>query len=113
MLNLLTEKQEKLIVTNIVNCILLNDINLLSKAGYNFLYLASGFIAHYNIEGFKGFYSDIDGLKADLINNASNNQWNNFREGEENYFYYMQKKKIYNAILDGIGSPYKMGLMFV
>ena len=42
-----------------------NDIDKLNKKGYDFLYLMSGFIAHFNIHGFKNAYRDL----RDLLNN--------------------------------------------
>ena len=50
----LTERQKVLIVSNVVKAC--KDITLLNKTGYNFLYLASGFIAHYNLHGFIDFW---------------------------------------------------------
>jgi len=37
-----------------------------------------------------------------MLRNKKSNQWNNFHHGEENYEYYMQKKRIYNLVLAGI-----------
>lgn len=92
----LTEKQKTLIVNNVVKAC--SDIEKLSKTGYNFLYLASGFIAHYNLQGFISTYSD-GSLKRDIIENARNNQWANFRESDRDYDYYMSKKDVYNRIV--------------
>ena len=92
----LTERQKVLIVNNVVKAC--KDITLLIKTGYNFLYLASGFIAHYNLYGFIGFYEHIS-LKNDLIGFAGQNQWKNFRPGERDYEYYMSKADVYNRIL--------------
>jgi len=75
-----------------------NDITLLDKNGYNFLYLASGFIAHYDLNGFIHAYGSASALKEDILRNQSNNQWDNFHKGERDYEYYMQKKEIYNTI---------------
>jgi len=76
------------------------DITKLNKRGYDFLYLASGFIAHYNIDGFKAYYSEHS-LQADIERNAKANQWNNFRNGESNADYYHAKRDCYNMILGG------------
>lgn len=91
-----TENQEKRIANNIVKAC--NNIELLNKQGYDFIYLASGFIAHYNINGFVYYYQH-NSLKEDIIRHASSNQYDNFRKGEKNFEYYMQQKKIYNMIL--------------
>ena len=92
----LTERQKVLIVSNVVKAS--KDITSLNKTGYNFLYLASGFIAHYDINGFIDFYSYVN-LKNDLIGFANSNQWKNFRPGERDYEYYMAKADVYNRIL--------------
>ena len=95
----LTERQKSLIVSNVVKAC--KDITLLNKTGYNFLYLASGFIAHYNLHGFIDFYSHVS-LKNDIIGFAGQNQWKNFRPGERDYEYYMSKADVYNRILEEI-----------
>lgn len=95
----LTERQKVLIVNNVVKAV--NNIDQLNKTGYNFLYLCSGFIAHYNLVGFIDFYSYVS-LKKDLIGFANQNQWSNFHPGERDYDYYMAKKDVYNRILSQI-----------
>ncbi len=92
----LTERQKVLIVNNVVKSV--KNIDSLNKTGYNFLYLASGFIAHYDMYGFIDFYRHIS-LKNDLIGFANSNQWKNFRPGERDYEYYMAKADVYNRIL--------------
>ena len=95
----LTQRQKQLIAKNVIAAC--KDINKLNKTGYNFLYLASGFIAHYDLEGFKAYYSEHS-LQDDIERNAKPNQWNNFRQNERDYDYYMAKRDCYNMILDGI-----------
>ena len=92
----LTQRQQDLIVSNVVKAC--KDITLLNKSSYRFLNLASGFIAHYDLNGFIDFYSHVS-LKNDIIGFAGQNQWNNFRPGERDYEYYMAKKDVYNRIL--------------
>ena len=92
----LTERQQTLIVNNVVKAV--KNIDNLNRTGYNFLYLASGFIAHYDLNGFIDFYSYVN-LKNDIMGFAGQNQWNNFRPGERDYDYYMAKKDVYNRIL--------------
>lgn len=92
----LTERQKTLIVNNIIKAC--KDITQLNKTGYGFLYLASGFIAHYNMYGFIGFYEHVS-LKNDIIGFAGQNQWKNFRPGERDYEYYRSKADVYNRIL--------------
>ncbi len=96
MLVALTERQKTLIVNNVVKAV--KNIDNLNKTGYNFLYLASGFIAHYDMHGFISEYSDRS-LKRDIVSFAGQNQWKNFRPGESNYDYYMSKADVYNRIL--------------
>jgi hypothetical protein len=97
----LTEQKKTLIVNNVLKaCKRIEDLN---PHGYGFLYLASGFIAHYNRGGFIDFYRSVD-LTEDIKRNASMNQWDNFHPGEENFEYYMSKKEVYNRILKGLGA---------
>jgi hypothetical protein len=99
MIEPLTERQQDLIVSNVLKAV--RDIELLNKTGYNFLYRASGFIAHYNIHGFKGYYTSHS-LEEDILLNARSNMWYNFHPGDENYEYYMTKRAVYQRILAGI-----------
>lgn len=93
----LTERQKALIVSNVVKAV--RNIDNLNRTGYKYLYLCSGFIAHYDLYGFISAYSDPGKLKRDLIDNAGQNQWRNFRPGERDYDYYMSKADVYNRIL--------------
>ena len=95
-----TERQKTLIVNNVVKAC--TDINTLNKTGYNFLYQAAGFIAHYNLYGFRDYYTR-ESLRDDIISNAYINQWNNFRPNEQHYEYMMAKKDVYNRILAELG----------
>ena len=99
----LTERQKTLIVNNVLKAC--ENITKLNGTGYNFLYLASGFIAHYNRYGFIDYYTR-ENLREDIIANARINQWNNFHKGEPNYEYMMAKKDVYNRILVGLGYTY-------
>jgi len=94
----LTTRQKQLIAKNVLAAC--KDINKLNKTGYNFLYVANGFIAHYDLEGFKAYYSEHS-LQDDIERNAVSNQWRNFRAGERDYDYYMAKRETYNMILGG------------
>jgi hypothetical protein len=95
----LTQRQQDLIVSNVVKAC--KNIDNLNKTGYKFVYLCSGFIAHYDLYGFIASYTG-ESLKRDLISYAGQNQWNNFRPGERDYDYYMSKKEVYNRILKEI-----------
>jgi hypothetical protein len=92
----ITENKADLIVRNVVKACA--DIEKLNSTGYKYLYLCSGFIAHYNIYGFKDYYRSHD-LEKDLLNNQRLNQWNNFSEGDKDYQYYKSKATIYNRVL--------------
>ncbi len=76
MLKRYTSLQKTRIVNNIVRAC--KDPSKLNKQGYNFLYLASGFIAHYNLHGFISYYSDCNKLMSDILANQRYNQWHNF-----------------------------------
>lgn len=91
----LTERQKSLIVNNVVKACY--DINKLNQVGYKYLYLANGFIAHYNIAGFRDYYSHND-LMAKVLQHEKQNEWNNFKETDSNYDYYMSKREVYKRI---------------
>jgi hypothetical protein len=95
MIEAYTEKQKSLIVNNIVKAC--DDIEKLNGTGYKYIYLASGFIAHYNLNGFKCHYSGSS-LADAILNNENSNKWNNFREGDQNYQYYKSKADVYQRI---------------
>jgi hypothetical protein len=95
----LTPRQKALIVSNVLKAC--TDIEKLNSTGYKYLYLCSGFIAHYNLNGFKAYYSEHS-LKRDIERNYRQNQWNNFRDGDEHAGYYHSKRDVYNAILGGL-----------
>ena len=99
MLKLRTDRQKAIIINSVVKAC--GNINELNPSAYNFLYLASGFIAHYNLGGFIDYYARYN-LRAYILSCQWENQWENFFPGQENYDYYMQKKEIYNAICDRI-----------
>jgi hypothetical protein len=90
------------IVNNIAKVIKTSNIELLTKQAYNYLYLAQGFIAHYNLHGFRDYYQDTATLKDDILQFQDSNQWTNFHPGERDYEYMMQKRDIYNAICKAI-----------
>ncbi len=62
----MTPYNVKSILNNIEKVFKQNDIYLLSKESYNFLYLMSGFIAHYNHQGFMEYYEDLRILISDI-----------------------------------------------
>ena len=95
----MTQREKELTSKNVLAAC--KDITKLNKRGYDFLYLASGFIAHYNLQGFIAYYSEHS-LQADIERNARQNQWHNFRQGERDADYYHAKRDCYNMILGGL-----------
>lgn len=95
----LSKSQQANIVRNVLAAC--RDINRLNRTGYNFLSLANGFIAHYNLGGFQSYYSD-GSLARDILDNYRINQWSNFRPGDSNFAYYMSKRDVYDAIVEGL-----------
>ena len=95
----LTERQKALIVSNLVKAV--KNIDNLSRTGYKYIYLCSGFIAHYDLYGFIASYSG-ESLKRDILSYAGQNQWRNFRPGDRDYEYYMSKADVYNRIVHAI-----------
>lgn len=56
----------KAIINNLNLVFKTRDIDKLNGPTYNYLYLLSGFIAHYDINGFKHYYQDLRELIKDL-----------------------------------------------
>ena len=100
MLKTKTGRQVKMIVNNIAAAC--DDIDELKEYGYDYIYLAGGFIAHYDRFGFIQYYKRRE-LWRDIFQNAHRNTFQNFRPGDESYEYYRQKAEIYKMILDKIG----------
>ncbi len=102
MIEPLTPRQQTLIVNNVIRAC--EDIGQLNRQGYKFLYLCSGFIAHYDINGFKANYDqDVGyGLATAIRAHADANQWQNFSPRDDDYAYYMTKRAVYNRILAGL-----------
>jgi len=94
MLTLKTDKECQYIVKNVLAAC--KDITKLTKAGYSFLYLSSGFIAHYNRSGFIAEFSQRS-LRESILENQRFNQWQYHSKNPDASYYY-QKKDIYNAI---------------
>jgi hypothetical protein len=92
-------KTQALITKNVLSAC--GNIEKLNKRGYDFLNGCSGFIAHYDLEGFKDYYRD-NSLVADIERFYAQNQWRNYREGERFAAYYHSKRDIYNAILGNL-----------
>lgn len=70
----ITLKQSESIAKNIAECIKKSNMGLLSSTAYKFISLRCGFIAHYNLQGFKDYYSsNISEFRDDILNNKSIN----------------------------------------
>lgn len=93
-----TPRQVQLIKSSFRKVFETGEIEYLSNLAYKFLNLSSGFIAHYNLYGFRDYYSDVEMFKAYILQCQGMNQWRNFRPGERDYEYMMQKRDIYNDI---------------
>lgn len=91
----LTQTEIKSIVNSVNKVLKTRNIEHLTKAAYKFVMLSPGFIAHYDIHGFKAAYSNVNNLQADLERNYHAAMWLNFRPGEQNYEYYMSKAEVY------------------
>jgi hypothetical protein len=95
-----TKRQESMIVSNVMKAV--DNPAKLSKQAYKYLYLCSGFIAHYDHGGFISYYQR-NSLKADLLRFRDSNQWKNFTPHDRDYQYYKSKADIYNRIIQSIG----------
>jgi hypothetical protein len=95
----ITPRQKSLIVNSFRRTFRADSIDLLTAPAYRYISLAGGFIAHYNLQGFRDAYRDIDALKRDIQSNASINSWKNFSPGDKDYDYYKSKAEVYRAIL--------------
>lgn len=96
-----TERQQYLIAKNLIKAATLN-IECLTKASYQYISGCCGFIAHYDLEGFISSYGTPQNLRHDILHNAKNNQYNNFRPNDVNYEYYMSKRNVYETVVEGI-----------
>lgn len=99
MLTPYTERQKTMIVNNVVKAV--KDAAKLSKQAYKYLYLCSGFIAHYDHAGFIGYYRR-NSLVNDIVKFADWNEWRNFTPNDRDYEYYKSKADIYNRIINSL-----------
>jgi hypothetical protein len=63
------EWNKESIISNINKIFRTGDINYLSKQTYHFLITYTGFIAHYDINGFKSTYQDVDRFAMSIARN--------------------------------------------
>jgi hypothetical protein len=99
-MELKTKLQVKRIVNSFSKVFKTGEIVNLNKQAYDFINLSSGFIAHYNLFGFRGYYSNVELFKREILDHRPYNQWRNFGPADRDYDYYMQKREIYNQICD-------------
>lgn len=98
----LTQKQSTAIANNIVKCIKNNDMSLLTKSAYQFISICGGFIAHYDLQGFKDYYSDnINEFYEEILRNKMNCH-TNYLTNEKNYEYYKSKADTYKLIYEQV-----------
>lgn len=105
----MTQREKELTSKNILAAC--KDITKLNKRGYDFINMANGFIAHYNLQGFIAYYSEHS-LQDDIERNAKANQWTNFRNGERDADYYHAKRDCYNMILGGLVARHALDEQF-
>jgi hypothetical protein len=66
----------------------------------NYLYICSGFIAHYNFYGFIDYYNDTIDLARDILENEGwNSNHYNIMENNKDYEYYKSKGKVYKELV--------------
>lgn len=94
----ITPRQKSMIVSSFKKVFATGDIENLTNNAYKYIYLASGFIAHYNLYGFREAYRDVSLLKKDILLNVRANQWDNFTSTDKNYDYYMSKADVYRSL---------------
>jgi hypothetical protein len=92
------------IINNLKKIIKTNDIDHLTKSSYNFFYLLSGFIAHYDLQGFKGYYNNVTNFLNDLKNSSDIKNPNYyiddkfFQKDDYSKDYYTSKSETLQAI---------------
>ena len=91
-----TDYQKTAIVNNVVSAC--QDIMLLNKTGYEFIHSCNGFLAHYNLTGFKMHYSRAH-LDMEILRYASDNKFIDVHPGDDNYNYFMSRRDIYIQIV--------------
>ena len=67
---------DKALIKNIDLVFKTGDIEKLSKSAYNFINTQSGFIAHYDLYGFKDYYQDLRDFTAALLSSFTEHDAN-------------------------------------
>lgn len=95
----ITPRQKSLILSSFKRVFATGEIENLTNTAYKYIYLASGFIAHYNLYGFRDAYRDVSQLKENILANAPSNAWRNFTPSDKDYDYYMAKADVYRDLV--------------
>jgi len=95
----ITPRQKSLILASFKRIFSTGDIEHLTSTAYKYIYLSSGFIAHYNLYGFRDAYQNTSLLRQDILSNAQANTWSNFTPADKNYDYYMSKAEVYKELV--------------
>ena len=91
----LSSEKTNRIVKNVVRAC--EDITKLAETSYKWLHICSGFIAHFNLDGFKWEYRAPGSLRLAVLRWKNHNQWEHLIGGEDSK-YYEQKRDMYNRI---------------
>jgi hypothetical protein len=65
------------VAKSVVTAAKTGDMTKLTKKAYDFVYILSGFIAHYNYYGFIDYYQD-GGFKQDLLSSMDLQNWQRY-----------------------------------
>ena len=91
------------IIENIDTVLKTRDIEKLSNTAYKFVMNISGFIAHYNLNGFKCSYRNVDDLESGIRESIDTREHNRYID--KGYFseceqseYYAEKSRILNHL---------------
>lgn len=95
----MTDSEVKSILKSIRLVFERRNIEYLTKPAYHYLYLCYGFVAHFNLDGFRDEYRNIETLREALFTHEAMNQWRNFLPEDRDYAYMMQKRDLYNQIV--------------
>lgn len=81
------------------------DIENLTQTAYNTLYLMSGFIAHYNLHGFRAHYSDVCDLAHDILQSSDSRDAERYVrdpwfQNEYGIVYCQSKTDVYNGLTE-------------
>jgi hypothetical protein len=101
-----TIRQVDLIVNNFRKVLTTGNIQFLSKQTYEFIMNSSGFIAHYDLFGFRAEYEHTPQLAREIMQNRNNNLYLNFRPGDNYYDYMTQKALIYAKLIAVVEAVY-------